>query len=213
MIKFSTAFAAAALALGTSVIPANAAVLTLLAGDQDSYGTDKPLGSTVSAGEVINAPLDAADGTAFDRWGLDTMVWSYAYTLGIEPIISISLAVATLDLEDAGAGDGLGGAPYDDLLFVDGINVPGAFDTNFVPDSTDQLTSALTFFDLTAFASQFTDGAVSFELDTRGGTLKDWIALDYAELTIETGISPVPVPAGLPLLALGLGGLVLLRRK
>jgi hypothetical protein len=189
---------------------ASGAVIVNLAGDRDSFGTGKPDGSTVSVLE-ITAP-GGEDGN-FDQWALALHAWTHAFGVPAGTIVSATLAIATLDLEDNGAGDGLGGGPYDSTLFVDGNEVPGAFDAVFTPDATatTQITPNVTIFDLSAFLGELADGNLVVTLNPRAGTLADSISVDYAELRIVT--TDAPEPATMALLGLGAIALAFARRK
>jgi len=44
-----------------------------------------------------------------------------------ESVVSGSITLLTWDIEDAGAWDGMGGGPFDDKLYIDGVEVAGAF--------------------------------------------------------------------------------------
>lgn len=213
-MPFFKNFAAAGLMLGWLATGASAAVITNLAGDKDSFGTGKALGSTVSVAEINATTPGVGDGD-FDQWSLDLFTWTHAFDLTGQTIVEAMLTVVTLDMEDNGAGDGRGGAPFDDLLSIDGTDIPGAFDNVFTPDATGtmQIAPNVTIFDLGAYIAQLSDGSATFVLNPLGGSDKDAIAVDYAELRLETRMTPVPLPAGLPLLLVGLGGFALFKRR
>jgi PEP-CTERM motif len=188
-----------------------AGIIVNLAGDKDSFGTGKPDGSTVSVNEILVPGGEDGD---FDRWALSSFSWTHNYVVPAgETIVAAFLRIVTLDMEDNGAGDGLGGAPYDDLLFLDGVELGGAFDDVFTADATaaTQITPNASVFDLTAFLPSLADGSLSVRINPLGGRLGDAIAVDYAELTVVT--APVPEPATATLMALGLGAAAWRRRK
>lgn len=195
---------------------ASAATLTSLVGDKDSFGTDKPDGSSVSVNEILAGTPDAGDGQ-FDLWSPGVFDWTHVFDLTGLTVTGASLTIATFDMEDNGAGDGLGGGPYDSTLTVDGVEIAGAFDDVFTPDGAAGDPAAtilpvnITTFDLASFLPSLMDGSVTFILNPFAGTSGDAISVDYAELSLT--VSPVPLPAGLPLLLAGLGGFAVLRRK
>jgi hypothetical protein len=91
-------------------------------------------------------------------------------------------------MEDNGAGDGWGGAPYDSKLYLDGAEVPGAFDDVYSWDggAWDYLPSNKSTFHLGPGALvALADGSLSVRVDTFGGSSGDCVALDYAELRVE----------------------------
>ncbi|MFK7870932.1 MAG: hypothetical protein AB8B58_17045 [Roseobacter sp.] len=71
----------------------------------------------------------------------------------------------------------------------------------------------MTIFDLGAYISQLPDGSATSVLNSLGGSQKDYIAVYYAELRLETRMTPAPFPAGLPLLLVVLGGFALFERR
>ncbi len=181
-------------------------ILESLAGDKDSFGTDKSEGLPVSVNEILASSHDPGDGD-FDVWALNSFSWDHVFTLPTgASLTGATLTIVTLDLEDNGAGDGLGGGPYDDRLFIDGMEILGAFDSTFTPDgnantllppNTDIFTLAPAFFPL------LQDGSINVGVNPLGGRLKDAIAIDYALLELEV----IPEPGTLLLLGAGLAGL------
>jgi hypothetical protein len=206
----------ATLAVSTlGIKTAQASNIVSVVGDQDCFGTNRTPCNTASINEAI-ANREPDDG-GFDNWGFAVFNWTHNYILPAnETITSAVLTIATLDLEDGGAGDGLGGAPYDTRLFVDGIEVPGAFDTTFTPDGgvATQLPVNTTVFNLTPnFFSSLLDGTATIGINSTGGQRGDFVSVDYAKLEIHT--APVPEPgAALGLLALtAVGAGVKLKKK
>jgi hypothetical protein len=191
---------------------ASAGIIVSLAGDRDSFGTGKPDGSTVSVNEIL-VP-GGEDGT-FDRWGLTGFLWSHSFVVPAgEVVVGASLRIATLDMEDNGEGDGLGGAPYDDLLFHDGLELAGAFDDVFtaVANANTQITPNISIFDLSVFLGSLADGTLNVQVDPGGGSLFDSIAIDYSELTISTRAA-APEPTVFGLLGFGLAWTLLIARR
>lgn len=196
---------------------AGALTITDLYGDKDSFGTGKSLGQYVSVNEVLATSPSPSDGD-FDRWNLDSFSWTHSIAIPSgATIISATLEVHSLDMEDDGAGDGFGGGPFDDKLFLDGVELPGAFDTVYTPDGTaaTYLPPNMTVLIIPdSFFGSILDGSLDVLLDPAGGSLKDAIALDYAELTVEyEAAAPVPEPSTALLLGAGLIAVVCLGKR
>ncbi len=168
--------------------------LTSLVGDNDSFGTGVAENALVNVYNIANTPADGD----FDLWALNSFNWSHTFTLPAGAYVTgATLTIVTFDVEDNGAGDGKGGVPYDDKLFIDGVEVPGAFDDTDTPDmnvppyqiplprNTNTFTLDSSFF------PYLQDGSISVKVDPLGGTLKDSIAIDYALL--ELVISDIAV--------------------
>jgi len=184
---------------------ARGSVITALAGDRDSFGTGKPDGSTVSVNEIL---VPGGEDGPFDQWGLLVHSWTHGFAVPVgESIVGASLKIVTLDMEDNGEGDGLGGGPFDDLLFLDGVEFPGAFDDVFtgVANADTQITPNTSIFDLSLFLASLTDGSLDVVVRANGGTRTDSISIDYAELTVVTRPrTPAPEPGANALLILAL---------
>lgn len=210
-----TIFLWVTLVLFIPVSGVEALTITSIVGDLDNFGTGLLPGEAISREAFINAQRTPEDGDM----DLDYCVWcqqtqfSWQHTFELLPearIIGAKLTIATFDLEDAGAGDGQGGEPYDDLLFLDGVELSGAFDETFTADGF-PVTPNTTVFDLTSeFFDLLMDGSMEVLVNSHGGIKQDCIAIDYAMLEIE--LSTIPEPGTLLLLGLGLAGIGLWRR-
>lgn len=205
------------LIVGTSIVgssfllisaPANALSLVSRVGDEDCFG--------ISRSPCIIYPSDqitsAGDPHGFDVWNPVTFGWTHTYSAINGSITNAQLIVSTLDVEDNGAGDGLGGEPYDITLSIDGIEILGAFDDVFSPDgdgSNTPITGNTVTFDLDlSFFNLLADGQANLFINSHAGRRNDWIAVDYAELRIE--YENIPTPVGfLPVYVLG----VIAKRK
>jgi hypothetical protein len=190
---------------------AEALTIVSLAGDKDSLGTGIPVGDPVAPAYAVNS---SSDGTAFDQRRSGIIEWSHQYTIpNNQQIINAALTLLTFDIEDAGAGDGQGGEPFDTRLYIDGVEVVGAFDNVYTADySSDQLIPPnwVTFVLNSSFFPLIQDGLVTIQMaDFQGG---DNVWLDFAELRIETVPTAVPEPTTMLLLVLGLLGLAGMRR-
>ena len=188
--------------------PANAASVVSLAGDIDNFGTGTPSLDPIS---VLDVSSDPSDGD-FDKWNLTSFSWQHIFSLPTGNISSATLTIVTLDMEDAGEGDGQGGGPFDDLLFLDSVELPGAFDDVFSPDSTSTglQTPNVSVFNLpVSLFPLLADGLLDITVDAFGGSQHDAISIDYARIDIQT----VPIPAALWLFGSGLLGLIGVARK
>jgi hypothetical protein len=182
----------------------------------DNFGTGIPLGEPIPRDAFIDAERTPEDGDMdldYCVWCQQTdFSWHHMFELSPDAVItSARLTIATFDLEDAGAGDGRGGEPYDDLLFLDGVEWLGAFDDTYTADGFPVIPN-MTVFDLTPdFWGFLVDGSLDVFVYSHGGERQDCIAIDYALLKIE--VSNIPEPTTMLLLGIGIIGLAVARRK
>jgi hypothetical protein len=171
---------------------AQADTVVSLAGDKDSFGTGLPLGSPVIPAETIHDPWDGS----FDQRQRSIFGWRHEYVLPEDiPIVGAILTVATLDVEDGGAGDGRGDRPFDVKLYLDGFELPGAFDDTYTPDGQEAVPPNFTIFVIDPeFFPLLEDGILDVLIDPFGGESEDHIWVDFAELQIEIGSPPESVP-------------------
>lgn len=193
---------------------AQATIYTYLAGDKDGFGVflaegdpyadmnaftpepgevlfDRPLAGnsfTLSVPPISNYPdftnTEAAQPSPFD-------ISTAGYPVGT-PFLTATLRVNIADVDD-------GPDPNVDVkLFIDGQEVPGAF------DGVDQYVSGVAGesgvisipLDVTMVENAMADGVVTVLIDEDDPPKSDWqtveiLAIDYAELVIDTG-NPVP---------------------
>lgn len=199
-------------------LASNAYALTIssLYGDIDSFGTGVASGSAV---RIVDFTHESDDGLT-DLWDPTSLFnWGFNFSPFVSgTITSATLTIVTIDMEDNGQGDGLGGEPYDDKLFLDGIELVGAFDEVYTSDANiySYISPNVSVFNLdSSYFTSFNDGILNVQLNSYGGTNKDFIAIDYALLTVNGDIEPVPEPASMLLFGTGIVGLAgsRLRRK
>jgi|GEM_PF-3576219 len=189
---------------------AAAITFTSIAGDQDCFGSNAAPCNFASVNSITRE-LDDGD---FDFFDTRDFNWTHD-ALPTGDITSAILMITTLDVEDNGAGDGDGGGPFDSRLFIDGMEVVGAFDDVFTPDgSADTLLPVnTTTFNLDpSFFAAFADGEINVVLRSSSGTRIDAIAVDFAKLELTFASTPEPSTL-LGLGTLALAGGTLLRRK
>ena len=174
-----------------SLVPrAEASTAVSIAGDKDNFGTGTPIDLPV---RLIDFQVDSPE-SSFDLprngWcGTRFFDWTHIVQLpqGAN-ITAATLSIVSWDMEDNGAGDGAGGAPFDARLYLDGVEEPAAFDDVYSGDvgQANYAPSNKSVFQLgPAFLAALADGRLDVRVDAFGGSLGDCFALDYAELRIE----------------------------
>lgn len=186
-------------ALVLSGVTAQAATTTVLAGDQDCFGLD----GVCSAGDRWRDDLggsfftdysEPSDPVGTDRWDAFGAV-SFSFDLGaaVSGAVTASLEILYAGLElDTGA----------DVL-VNGTSV-GSIQT-FGPDNF-QLVDLGSFSGIAGLLTETTTVTINPSAGTGDGYI-----IDYASITYDT--ATVPLPAALPLLLAGLGGLGAMRAR
>jgi MYXO-CTERM domain-containing protein len=181
-----SAVVAAAVGLAGLVLPVTAhgtETLVDLAGDCDGFGSGLPYSERP---EYWNLAVD--EGTAQDRaygnaWcETRDFEWTHTYDFPDGAVAS----GATLQLNMLGSDDANPALDVDILVFVDGVEIPNAFD-----DAFDARGVVVGVFDVPA--ELVADGQVVVTVDAQGGSDPDCIFFDYSELVIEyTGALAVP---------------------
>jgi hypothetical protein len=206
-MKFlSGLFAASALAITLSATSAQA--LTITIGDNDGYGVgiadNGATGAFATTGTDNRSPAEAAatDGAQF------TDIYSALFPgYGVSPSQTGSFIFSLPSAINAGSLT-IDMADFQSSVFGPvAANINGVAFSLFFDDGFQA--SAVRTFVLTAaqILAINTDGFISLNIDHTGSG--DFIAFDY----LQANVSPVPVPAALPLLATGLGALGYVARR
>ncbi|MEW8507654.1 MAG: PEP-CTERM sorting domain-containing protein [Candidatus Thiodiazotropha sp.] len=175
----------------------SAAIITDLVGDMDGFGIGATHGSAFDWRSV-----GSGDGDGTDYWSDDDRTISHFYDLtGLGNILSVSLEIFS-------GGQGYFGLSnvYLDTQFVGNLTDGDTWDSGFEGENIAWLDT----FDLTPYISLI-DGANVVTIDVMPND--GWV-LDYSRLVIETDdVTSVPEPGTLALLAMGLAGMGLSRKK
>ncbi len=161
-----------------------------IAGDKDNFGTGTPLDQAVRLADFqVDSPPSSFDLPRNGWCGVRLFDWAHVVQLpqGAN-ITAATLSIVSWDMEDNGAGDGMGGAPFDSRLYLDGVELPAAFDDvySWDVDRWQYAPSTKSVFQLgPGFLAALADGRLDVRVDSAGGVHGDCIALDYAELRIE----------------------------
>lgn len=189
-----------ALIIMMGTLPVFAITITDTYGDQDGFGTGVAAGDVFFPWDVVT---EADDEGFTDRWVFGPQTWSHSYDIsGLTNITSASLSVFS-----GGQGLVLTSELYIDGNYVDDLTDGEYFGFNVARNDV---------FDLSAYAGLL-NGSNTLEVRTFLN-FDAWV-LDYSELSITGDYvnpngpqAPVPEPATLSLLGIGLAGMALRKR-
>ncbi len=186
---------------------AHATVMTVTLGDVDGLGFGLTSGQTLTTFPFDNRTASDPAFTDFGAAGETDAAFTFNYAPIAGTITAASLEFGLAGLEDLRSDTPT--AVFDDRLYLDGSEIPGAFDNDYTGILTYgviPLTIPSNLFGL------FSDGTAGFFFDGwPSGTsttvrFGDQVSFDYVRLSIEYAqTSVVPAP---PALVLGLLGIV-----
>ena len=171
---------------------ANAEVVTSLLGDKDGFGLGLVEGDQRSVVDPFFDNRELGDPMFTDVMPIPTSVsYLHSFSLLGVPVLSATLELFTLGVQDGDTQ--VVGSDTDIKLFIDGVELPGAFDT------VDQFASSPSVFvDLAGLVSfpipntmlsLFDDGSVEIQINIlQLGSVPstDAIAIDFSELNLMT---------------------------
>jgi hypothetical protein len=137
-------------------------------GDDDKFGICK-CGSTTSDIDVNGV---------FDSWNKEDKSWTHTFTSVPEGRIVEAVLTIKVDNVMDGMNDG-----HDLQLFVDGVEVPNAFDNIISPENIYEV-SPIEFNLEPALFEQLSDGKARISIKNLG-TPKNSFAIDYARLDLK----------------------------
>ncbi len=187
-----------------------AATISMMIGDNDGYG--EGIADNANVVTMTNFPADqrsatemaATDGS--EQTDINSALYAPVSSTALFKFAFVgNLTNAILTLDIGGIQDGVFGSST--LASFNGVLQSGLLALQQGVTGTNVLNFALSAGQL---AQANSDGFVSLFLDRNGNS--DAIFIDYVALNGNT-TSAVPVPASLPLLLAGIGGLVALRRR
>lgn len=195
---------------------AGADIITTTLGDMDGLGFATPMtpGSTYPSFPFDNRTASDPAFTDFGVVGETDASFAFSYSAIVGTINSASLTFGLAGLEDAQNDSGV--PDFDDRLFLESVEIPGAFDSDYTGIWVYGVVN------LTIPGSLYyllTDGTASFFFDAwQYGTVGtpragDQVSFDYVTLSINySPIQAVPEPQAIVLLMAGLGTALSLRR-
>jgi hypothetical protein len=180
------------LVIGTSLSSVNALEIINLVGDKDQNPPPDPDGVG-----IIHELDDPAGFDMRQAWGT-TVSWMHDVSSELQ---GLTITSARLDIAVVGLIDGQYG--INNKLFVDGIEIPGAFDNS---------NDGWRLYSFVLDIQRLLDGKLNVSIQS--DPIEGWGGPDYSELHVvaETTTS-VPEPTTMLFLWSGLFGLVGLRRK
>jgi len=192
----------------------DASVITFTLGDRDGLGF-----GLVPGQQVPFTPFDnrGPGDPAFTDFGVsgETNAWfSFIYTPILGTINSANLEFGLMGIEDERNDSAQ--PDWDDRLFLDNVEIPGAFDTAY----TGVLTYGIVYQGIPSnLFGLLADGTANFFFDgwpygtsptVRRG---DQVSFDYVTMTIDYTSAPrLPAPATLILAVLGTAAIVVVKR-